>query len=97
VAGYYQFNYGIAASGATTMTTCYAALYKGGAEDSKSSQVKLTSGNLGTSTTVGSTIEAMNGTTDFVEVYGYIEGTGTLTISGSASSCFLNGYYIGPL
>jgi hypothetical protein len=97
VAGYYQFNFGIAASGATTMTTCYAALYKGGAEDSKSSQVKLTVGNLGTSTTVGSTIEAMNGTTDYVEIYGYIEGTGTLTISGSASSCFLNGFYIGPL
>jgi hypothetical protein len=97
VAGYYQFNFAIAAGGATTMTTYYASLYKNGGEDARPGQPKLTVGNFGTSAIGGSTIFAMNGTTDYVELYGYIEGTGTLTISGSFASCYLNGFYVGIL
>jgi len=97
VAGYYQVNFGIGASGATTMTNYYASLYKGGAEDARPNQVKLTTGVFGTSAAGGSTIVAMNGTTDYIELYGYIEGTGTLTISGGFASCFMNGFYLGTL
>lgn len=42
----------------------------------------------------GSDIVYMNGTTDYLEVYVYISGTGTLTVVGADGESRFSGYYL---
>lgn len=72
VAGYYQINfcvYGWATAGATVL----AKLYKNGTEYQVGSFGALNSSTNGAS--VGAALVYFNGTTDYVEMYGYIGGT----------------------
>lgn len=83
VAGYYQFNWVAVFSAVTTMTSFYSAIYKNGVEWVPGSRIaaSLTAGVNQLS--AGVSIILMNGSTDYVEIYGLIVGTGTLTIPGS--------------
>jgi hypothetical protein len=71
VAGYYQFNLNITMS-ATSITETITTLWKNGAETVWSAI--LGGSSFSRCTPVVSTILYMNGTTDYIEGYGYIRG-----------------------
>lgn len=90
VAGYYQISGGMFGTGATTLNYVGAYIYKNGANWSASIQP-------GYSATAGSAnitdVLYLNGTTDYVELYVRIVGTGTLTVSSTTflSGCLVRG------
>jgi hypothetical protein len=89
VAGYYQVNGGVRASVATTFTQFNSFIYKNGSEICRTQLVaSLAASN---SQLFVNTIVYMNGTTDYLELYGSVSGTGTATFvstSATASSQF---------
>ena len=69
VAGYYQINFRTRFNG-TSMTTQLSALWKNGSINSYGNTGRFaTSGDIGVN---GADIVYMNGTTDYLEVYGYL-------------------------
>lgn len=91
-AGYYRYEWGVDGRG-TTLTVGHSKLYKNGAEIKSGSWAASSSS---VSLSVGSTIVYMNGSTDYVELYGYTSAaSGNLFNAGSAST-YLSGSYIGP-
>jgi hypothetical protein len=83
VAGYYQFNVTQGAQAASALSYNYIQIYKNGAQDSiaiyDTYDGTFSFGSL-------STLIYMNGTTDYVELYAQLNGTGTLTVVGLNSS-----------
>jgi hypothetical protein len=82
VAGYYQVNMMFSAS--TTSNTGYVALYKNGAA--------FKFGQIATANALGFNASAsflvfMNGTTDYLEMYGYLS-TGATTTFGTSNTIF---------
>jgi hypothetical protein len=71
VAGYYQVNAVIRATG--TMTAILIAVYKNGSVYARGTEFNST---VGTPQIVFSNIIYMNGSTDYIELYGFISGTG---------------------
>ena len=85
VAGYYQINghvYGVAS---VSMSALYSAIYKNNALYQYGGIQNITVGVAGQGLTVNSLVY-LNGTTDYVELYGLITGTGTCTYTVSGSS-----------
>lgn len=72
VAGYYQIN-GILRATGTSMTGCALAIYKNGAQYAY--QQTLFGTTLSNAQLNASEIISMNGSTDYVELYGYITAT----------------------
>jgi hypothetical protein len=77
VAGYYQINGNIRLTAATTITQLFVAIYKNGVEYARGAQ-------MATSFTAGAGIQMpiseviyFNGTSDYVELWGQIQGSGT--------------------
>jgi hypothetical protein len=91
VAGYYQFNAAVVATG-TTLNYLQAVLVKNGsAPGFTGSYVTTASGEGGSSV---SALIYLNGSTDYVELYAYAQVTGTFTIYGGSqpqSQTFFNG------
>lgn len=90
VAGYYQFN-GKIFGGGSAVTSTYIAFYKNGA---LISQNGLAVGGAGVS--IGylpqiADVIYMNGTTDYIELYGYIGGTSPQFTGGTGQFCILSG------
>jgi hypothetical protein len=87
MAGYYQINGSLCLAG-SSITNALVALYKNGSQYLRGAQISLTSGNsngvIGTVTTV----MYMNGSTDYVELYGYITGTSPNFVAGLAYNSF---------
>lgn len=85
VAGYYQIN-GCIAPGTSTITACVAKIYKNG------SSYKAGSAIGGTSLTFfGASVSAvvyLNGSTDYVELWGYVTATTPLFYSGIDTTYF---------
>lgn len=84
VAGYYQINGCWSLGSATTFTRSLSAIYKNG------SLFKQGLDNSGTTAT-GSNVSALvylNGTTDYVGLYIFQAGTGTITINAGAGSTY---------
>ena len=92
VAGYYQFNGEVAvASASTNITESEAIIYKNGASAAFGTYVVGPNSAVGISVAVG--LIYMNGTTDYVELYGYGAGTSPYFRSLSATiSCKLSGF-----
>ena len=89
VAGYYQVNYGVNASG-TGMTYPIAELYKNG---SLYQYGNYTPTSISETLSTGSTLVYMNGSTDYIELYfqtNTLSGTATVT-GGNAYRTFLSG------
>jgi hypothetical protein len=90
VAGYYQisagFNIGVASSG-----TVIISFFKNGAEYRRGSQIVTTSSN--NLVPVASFLIYLNGSTDYVETFGYCTGTGG-TITGGTNECCFNGVLV---
>jgi hypothetical protein len=96
VAGYYQISAGLRGNGSTTNTGTTLHIYKNGSAYLSSGS---TSTNLAQFPTISALI-SMNGSTDYIEFYGTITGTGTATFGavngdGSyvtwASGCLVRG------
>lgn len=67
VAGYYQVNFSV--SPYTTVTSTLGMLYKNGSEISRGTA------NTSVAAAAGSRLVYMNGTTDYLELWGYLTGT----------------------
>jgi hypothetical protein len=87
VAGYYQVNITVRPNASSSSVVQIGSLYVNGVE-------RLRSDNRVTSTTGVtcnlSTIIYLDGIDDYIEAYGYISGTGTLTINGGTSGPYSN-------
>jgi len=92
VAGYYQINGGIGFN-ATTMTLCIIFLYKNGSGYKRGTQIAATQST--DSVGVVSALIYFNGSTDYVELYGYINATvGSPIYVGSSDLTYLNGSFV---
>lgn len=86
VAGYYQVNAAVRGTAATTFTGIINYIYKNGSEIARTN-ITGTLQATGTTMPQASYVIYMNGTTDYLEVYGQINGTGTATFNyGTASA-----------
>ena len=94
VAGYYQVNFGICFnSSATNPTVIGATLYKNSVQTYGGNQA---ANPVATALTSFSYVIYMNGSTDYLEVYGYASGgTGTLFFQGqsTAGSAYVASYF----
>jgi hypothetical protein len=83
VAGYYQFNATVGATATSSLAYNYVQIFKNGVQASSSIYGPYNvTGNYGSF----SVLIYMNGTTDYVELYAQLGGTGTLTVRGISSS-----------
>ena len=83
VAGYYQVNGSICVS-ATTIDGAALAIYKNGSTFKWGNYITRPAAIGDLDLVVGALIY-LNGSTDYIELYGYISGTGTCTISVAVS------------
>ena len=89
VAGYYQIN-GAIGFNTTTMTLCIIWIYKNGSQYKRGNQIAATQST--DSVGVVSSLVYFNGSTDYVELYGYINATvGSPIFVGSSDLTYLNG------
>lgn len=79
VAGYYQINASYSVEGIGTVTRMILSIYKNGTEYIRPYDLVGT-GNQAP----GTALVYMNGSTDYVEIYCYITGVGTLGVRGAA-------------
>ena len=79
VAGYYQVNCTACCYASSTITRAINALYKNGSVLERVSDIQTGAGTF--ITTSGSALVYMNGTTDYLEVYVWINGSGSLQVS----------------
>jgi hypothetical protein len=79
VAGYYQLNVQLSYDSTISISRTIIYLYKNGSAIQKMVDISTNAPNI-TSTT----LLYFNGTTDYVEIYGYVSGTGTLTVGGAS-------------
>jgi hypothetical protein len=83
VAGYYQFNVTLGVNATSALTYNYIQIWKNGSQDSITVYGPyLNQNNYGAL----STLIYMNGTTDYVELYAQVAGTGTLVVAANSSS-----------
>ena len=85
VAGLYQVNSHLVYLTTTSVTHVVLALYKNGSVETYTNFV--TGVNNGSSINL-SYIISMNGTTDYIEMYLYMAGTGTLSAQGGPQTTF---------
>jgi len=83
VAGYYQIDGTICLTG-STITNALTAIYKNGSQYLRGFQASLTSGNSNAFIGGLATIVYMNGSTDYLELYGYITAGSPAFASGLA-------------
>ena len=92
VAGYYQFNGNIRATG-TSPSVQYAAIFKNGAQY-EVGEVQRESGLV---QVLVSSLVYMNGTTDYAELYGFITATSPLfDYATNSATCFFSGFLVRP-
>lgn len=82
VAGYYQVNATVSFATTSTITRAIVIIYKNGSENTTGNDINASVNRL----TVSALIY-MNGTTDYLELYGWVNGAGTLSFNGNSSIC----------
>lgn len=89
VAGYYQISCSLRSSVATSSQSSQTTIYKNGVGWSSTTLIASTT----TICTFISDIVYCNGTTDYIEIYGTVNGTGTITVLNSTffSGCLIRG------
>jgi hypothetical protein len=85
VAGYYLFNHSVRVNFTTSMSQANVVVWKNGGSSEKG-QMNLVRNQNAAFHVAGSCIHYLNGTTDYVELYVYINGTGTLSLNYGASN-----------
>jgi hypothetical protein len=91
VAGYYQFS-AVLNLGGTSITNAQAQIYKNGAS---ASQFVFYAPSETTQYQINATLSDliyMNGSTDYVELYGYISASSSNIFGGGTTQAFLSGY-----
>jgi hypothetical protein len=89
VAGYYQFSGAVTLS-ATSITLAVATIFKNGSEFKRGNDLRA---SLGSSCSpVVPALIYMNGTTDYVELYGYLTATGTTAVEAGLSATYFQGF-----
>jgi hypothetical protein len=88
VAGYYQVNFTVQGGGSTNTGFVVSQLYKNGVAMPNVFSSGLNGGGTiyGNAVVVGATIVYMNGTTDYLEVYCFLGGSGTGTIAAGTGN-----------
>jgi hypothetical protein len=84
VAGYYQFNATILCKASSTLTFAGLSFYKNGSNAIRTLNVPIAS--FSEPSISASCLLYLNGSTDYVEVYGSITGTGTITFGFNDSA-----------
>ena len=82
VSGYYQVNGQILAAGTITLIRIIPAIYKNGSQFKFGNDVIMPTGGQSVRANV-SAIIYLNGSTDYLEFYTNVNGSGTLTLSAS--------------
>jgi hypothetical protein len=93
VPGYYQINGQIYFFSTGSITTGFTIIYKNGVrfKDGNYLQINLTSSAFLTA----NALIYLNGTTDYVELYGYMLGTGTLSFQVNAgTTSYFQGFLV---
>ena len=88
VAGYYQINGVVRFSTTVSVVKYIVGIWKNGAEYYRPAEPNFVSSVLGQSQFGGGTIVYLNGSTDYIELYGYINGSGTLIFGDAGSSAY---------
>jgi hypothetical protein len=88
VAGYYQFNVGLVPNG-SSITRLILYLYKNGTTYRVLNDLSYSNPNFASAT---STLVYCNGSTDYVEMYGYITGTSPGYYGLTANSTYFQGF-----
>jgi hypothetical protein len=83
VAGYYQVNGILRGSAATSLTLIMALLYKNGSLHLRGQENAYTLAGGSAIQVTLSTIVYLNGSTDYLELYGRVDGTGTCLFEAS--------------
>ena len=83
VAGYYQIDAFLRPSGSSTMTLVALNIYKNNTSLYRVAETNYSA--TGPYTVTGSCIVYFNGSTDYIELYAYIAGTGTATFNYTAT------------
>lgn len=74
VAGYYQVN-GVVSGAATSATLFIAAIYKNGVEYVRGNDLRGSAGFMASASCTVSSLMYLNGSTDYIELWGYVGGT----------------------
>jgi hypothetical protein len=85
VAGYYQINGSVSFETSSSLSRIFCSIYKNGSEAYRGTDINAT----GIQVVVGGLVY-LNGSTDYVELYGWATGTGIL-FYGQAQSTYLTG------
>lgn len=98
VAGYYQLNGTLLCTDTVAVTIGVVYFYKNGANAAQVSGLVIPASNVTqNAATSGSTILHFNGTTDYVEMWGYIAGTApSFGMISAATACFFSGAFLHP-
>jgi hypothetical protein len=86
VAGYYQVNGLIRCVVATTFSNALISIYKNGSDFARGNQFFFTLASSASLNLVVSECIYLNGSTDYVELYGLINGTGTASFDAATSA-----------
>jgi hypothetical protein len=88
VAGYYQFNVGLVPNG-SSITRLILYAYKNGSTHRVLNDLSYSNPNFASAS---STLIYCNGSTDYIEIYGYITGTGPGYYGLNANSTYFQGF-----
>ena len=93
VAGYYQINGIIRGRASTTLNLIFLTLFKNGSAFMRGTENQYSLSGGGSTQVCISAIVYLNGTTDYIELYGRIDGTGTCTFvsDGAPFTSRMNG------
>ena len=83
VAGYYQINASVSFDGSTALTRGLIIIYKNGSPYARGTDIPTA-----VNTIVMSSLVYCNGTTDYIEIYGFVTGTGLQFRGADVASCF---------
>lgn len=90
VAGYYQVNGGLGATGATSsLQAISVSIYKNGSIFKQGTDTRYGS-TVGTSDAAVSALIYLNGSTDYVELWGYVTASSSPSITGTQHQTFMS-------
>lgn len=95
VAGYYFFTGRLTGAAATSGTVMNAHLYKNGTLIKNGQPYIPPSGSSSMTVTISGLVY-LNGSTDYVELWGTNSGSGTNTFSAGAAASFFDGHFVRP-